>query len=93
MRENRKGDRRNANQDYLLSDKQVRCMAGVPVNTVCYWRWVGMLPFVKVGRHPRVWLSEFQKTFQNQRETQMALGTNDDSDKMLMPVTLGGSDE
>jgi hypothetical protein len=57
----RKNDRRN--RDYLLSDKEVAAMAGVPVNTVCYWRLAGMLPFVKVGRHPRVWLSVFQKTF------------------------------
>jgi hypothetical protein len=60
----RKPDRRNPNQDQLLSDKQVALMAGVPVNTVSYWRLAGMLPFVKLGRHPRVWLSEFQKTFQ-----------------------------
>ena len=59
----RKPDRRNRNQDQLLSDEQVALMAGVPVNTVCYWRLAGMLPFVKVGRHPRVWLSDFQKTF------------------------------
>lgn len=63
MSERRKNDRRRANQDYLLSDEQVALMAAVPVNTVCYWRWAGMLPFVKVGRHPRVWLSEFQRTF------------------------------
>jgi len=59
----RKPDRRNRNQDQLLSDNQVAVMAGVPVNTVRKWRQVGTLPFVKVGRHPRVWLSEFQKTF------------------------------
>jgi hypothetical protein len=59
----RKPDRRTPNQDQLLSDKQVALMAGVPVNTVSYWRLAGMLPFVKLGRHPRVWLSVFQKTF------------------------------
>ena len=59
----RKPDRRNRNQDQLLSDKQVALMAGVPVNTVSYWRLAGVLPFVKIGRHPRVWLSDFQKTF------------------------------
>jgi hypothetical protein len=63
MGEKRKGDRRKTNQDVLLSDDQVALMAGVPVNTVCYWRLAGMLPFVKVGRHPRVWLSDFQRTF------------------------------
>ena len=59
----RKPDRRNRNQDQLLSDEQVALMAGVPVNTVSYWRLAGILPFVKIGRHPRVWLSDFQKTF------------------------------
>ncbi len=71
MPNRRKGDRRKANldalrkanPDYLLSDVEVALLAAVSVNTVCYWRWAGMLPFVKVGRHPRVWLSEFQKTF------------------------------
>ncbi len=59
----RKPDRRNRNQDQLLSDEQVALMAAVPVNTVSYWRLAGMLPFVKLGRHPRVWLSDFQKAF------------------------------
>jgi hypothetical protein len=71
MSDRRKGDRRGvnleslrkANQDYLLSDVEVALLAAVPVNTVRKWRQVGMLPFVKVGRHPRVWLSEFQRTF------------------------------
>ena len=63
MGEQRKSDRRRGNQDYLLSDEQVALMAGVPVNTVCYWRLAGVLPFVKVGRHPRIWFSDFQKTF------------------------------
>jgi excisionase family DNA binding protein len=64
----RKPDRRNRNQDQLLSDNQVAVMAGVPVNTVRKWRQVGTLPFVKVGRHPRVWLSEFQKTFHQPKQ-------------------------
>jgi hypothetical protein len=71
MDERRKGDRRRAsldalrkaNKDYLLSDVEVALLAAVPVNTVCYWRLAGILPFVKVGRHPRVWLSDFQRTF------------------------------
>ncbi len=63
MDNRRKWDRRKASQDYLLSDAEVALMAGVPVNTVCYWRLAGILHFVKVGRHPRVWLSEFQRTF------------------------------
>ena len=63
MKNRRKVERRKAGQDYLLSDSEVALMAGVPVRTVRYWRNAGILPCVKVGRHPRVWLSEFQKTF------------------------------
>jgi excisionase family DNA binding protein len=51
-------------QDHLMSDCQVAELAGVPTNTVRYWRQIGVLPFVKVGRHPRVWYSVFQKVFQ-----------------------------
>jgi hypothetical protein len=68
MAERRNSDRRNKNQDYLLSDREVATMAGVPVNTVCYWRLAGILPFVKVGRHPRVWLSEFQRIFHKPKQ-------------------------
>ena len=64
MTERRKNDRRGQNQDYLMSDDQVALLAGVPVSTVRHWRQVGVLPFVKVGRHPRVWHSIFQKVFQ-----------------------------
>jgi excisionase family DNA binding protein len=64
MTERRKSDRRGQNQDYLMSDDQVANLAGVPVSTVRHWRQVGVLPFVKVGRHPRVWHSIFQKVFQ-----------------------------
>ena len=71
MPDRRKGDRRGvnleslrkANQNYLLSDVEVALLAAVPVNTVRKWRQIGTLPYVKVGRHPRVWLSEFQRTF------------------------------
>ena len=63
MTERRRSDRRYKHQDYLMSDSQVAELAGVPVNTVRYWRQVGVLPFVKVGRHPRFWLSEVQKVF------------------------------
>lgn len=59
----RKVERRAGNQDGLLTDEQVARMAKVPVRTVRYWRNSGILPFVKVGRHPRIWLSDFQKTF------------------------------
>jgi hypothetical protein len=63
MVERRNKDRRNKQQDQLLTDEQVALMAAVPINTVCYWRLAGVLPFVKVGRHPRIWLSDFQRTF------------------------------
>jgi len=46
-----------------MTDIEVAQMAKVPVRTVRYWRNSGMLPFVKVGRHPRIWLSDFQRTF------------------------------
>jgi len=64
MTERRRSDRRYEHQDYLMTDSQVAEKAGVPVNTVRYWRQVGVLPFVKVGRHPRIWHSIFQKVFQ-----------------------------
>ena len=64
MTERRRNDRRFKNQDYLMSDSQVAEMAGVPANTVRYWRQVGIMHFVKVGKHPRVWHSVFLKVFQ-----------------------------
>jgi excisionase family DNA binding protein len=63
MTERRRNDRRYQHQDYLMTDGQVAEAAGVPTNTVRYWRQVGVLPFVKVGKHPRIWHSEFQKVF------------------------------
>jgi hypothetical protein len=63
MIERRKCGRRQSDQDCLLTDFKVAELAMVPVNTVRYWRQMGMLPSVKVGRHPRIWLSEFQKVF------------------------------
>jgi len=67
MGDRRTGDRRNKQHDQLLTDQQVALMAAVPVNTVSYWRLAGILPFVKVGRHPRIWLSDFQRTFHQPR--------------------------
>lgn len=64
MTERRRSDRRYKHQDYLMTDHQVAELAGVSVNTVRYWRQLGMMPFVKVGRHPRVWHSVFLKVFQ-----------------------------
>ena len=59
----RKPDRRKRDQDQLLTDIQVAELAGVSINSVRKWRQIGVLPFVKVGRHPRVWLSTFQRVF------------------------------
>jgi hypothetical protein len=50
-------------EDRLLTDEQVSELAQVSVNTVRYWRTMGLLPFVKIGRHPRIWLSVFYKVF------------------------------
>ncbi len=49
--------------DNLLTDQEVAKLAKVSPNTVKYWRQTGILPFVKVGKHPRIWLSEFHKVF------------------------------
>lgn len=46
-----------------MSDKDIAEWVGVSPNTVRYWRQTGILPFVKVGKYPRVWYSEFQKLF------------------------------
>ena len=51
-------------EDRLLTDKEVADMAKVSPNTVKYWRQTRILPFVKVGKHPRIWLSEFNRVFQ-----------------------------
>lgn len=63
MAERRRDDRRKSRADYLMTDEQVAEMAKVPIRTVRYWRNSGMLPFVKFGRHPRIWLSDFQRSF------------------------------
>lgn len=46
-------------EDRLLTDKQIAELAQVSEHTVRYWRSTGQLRSVKVGRHPRIWLSEF----------------------------------
>ena len=51
-------------EDHLLTDEQIAELAQVSVNTVRYWRVTGLLPFIKIGRHPRVWYSTFCKVFQ-----------------------------
>lgn len=60
MTERRKNERRN----HLMSDQEVAERAKVSPNTVRYWRQTGILPFVKVGKYPRVWYSVFQTVFQ-----------------------------
>jgi excisionase family DNA binding protein len=56
---------RKRDKDYLMTDFEVAELAKVPVNTIRYWRQTGIMPFVKVGRHPRIWLSTFEKVFQD----------------------------
>jgi len=51
-------------EDKLLTDLQVAELAQVSVNTVRYWRHKGILPYVKMGKHARIWLSEFNRAFQ-----------------------------
>ncbi len=48
-----------------MTEMEAAEMAKVPVNTIRYWRQVGKLPSVKVGKHPMVWYSVFLKVFQN----------------------------
>ncbi len=60
MEERRNIERRN----HLMTDEEVAEMAQVSVNTVRYWRQTGILPFVKVGKFPRVWYSIFLQIFQ-----------------------------
>lgn len=50
-------------EDRLLTDEQVAELAQIPVSSVRYFRATGKLPFLKIGRHPRVRLSVFWKVF------------------------------
>jgi len=50
-------------EDYLMTDAEVAQLVKVPINTVRYWRQMGILPFVRVGRHPRVWNSILMEVF------------------------------
>lgn len=56
--------RRSLDQDYLMTDMEVAAVAKVSPNTVRYWRQTGLISFVKVGRHPRIWNSQFLQAFQ-----------------------------
>lgn len=57
-------DPRSKYEDYLMADQEVARLASVSVHTVKHWRAIGLLPFVKVGKSPRVWLSVFNQVFQ-----------------------------
>ena len=81
MQERRSGDRRVEVRDRLLTEVDIARMAGVSPLTVKYWRQAGVLPFVKVGRHPRVWLSVFLKLFQKP-QTQVACDLGDVAGKI-----------
>jgi excisionase family DNA binding protein len=50
-------------EDYLMTDEEVAKLVKVSMNTVRYWRQMGILPFVKVGKHPRVWNSVLLEIF------------------------------
>jgi hypothetical protein len=89
MTERRGNDRRADKQDRLLTDGQVAGMAGVSASTVRYWRLMGKLPFVKVGKHTRVWLSEFQKVFRKPPQVG-SIENSGDPVKYLPLRTLGG---
>ncbi len=58
-------DRRRTEErrNHLMSDKDIAEKASVSENTVRYWRQTGILPFVKVGKYPRVWYSVFLQVF------------------------------
>ena len=75
MQERGSEDRRSAGRDRLLADAEVARMVGVSTQTVKYWRHIGTLPYVRVGRHPRVWLSVFLGVFQKPTpQAQLDLG-------------------
>lgn len=58
--------RKNREQrNHLMTDQEVAEKAQVSVNTVRYWRQTGVLPFVRMGKYPRVWYSEFERLFRN----------------------------
>jgi len=60
----RRKNNQGMNGDYLMTERMVAEVALVPVNTIRYWRQRGILPFVKVGKHPRIWFSDFRNVFQ-----------------------------
>ncbi|MGA7741963.1 MAG: helix-turn-helix domain-containing protein [Polyangia bacterium] len=44
----------------FLSDTQIAEMLAVPVATVGWWRRTGRLPYLRVGRYPRVRAADFE---------------------------------
>ena len=44
----------------FLSDTQIAELLGVPAATVGWWRRVGKLPYLRVGRYPRVRAADFE---------------------------------
>ncbi len=65
----------NLYEDELLTDEQAATMAKVSPNTIRYWRQIRLLPSIKVGKHPRIWLSVFNKVFQKPDDNITQLGT------------------
>lgn len=64
MTERRRSDRRASSHDYLMTDEQAAEAAHVSPHTIRHWRAAGILPFVRVGKCPRIWHSQFLKLFQ-----------------------------
>jgi hypothetical protein len=50
-------------ENRLLTYEEVGEMAQVSKNTVKYWCQTGVMHSEKVGKHPRVWLSEFNRVY------------------------------
>jgi excisionase family DNA binding protein len=44
----------------FLSDAQIADLLSVPVATVGWWRRIGKLPYLRVGRYPRVRAADFE---------------------------------
>jgi hypothetical protein len=83
-------DRRKSveRRNFLMSDKDIAEKAGVSPNTVRYWRQTGALPFVKVGKYPRVWYSVFLQVFKKPLPSWA-----DPAVKCQVLGTLGGTHE
>jgi excisionase family DNA binding protein len=51
---------RTASTREYLTDAEIAKLLVVPVATVAWWRRCGKLPFVRVGRYPRVRAADFE---------------------------------